>query len=97
METFLLNQKLSQQQLIAIEQLTNKENPVLFAIVSTINNNAKYADTTLVVLRDRAFVFDNKTCTADEPLLFNNIENVFNKFAYGVDISTFFGIFYVIF
>jgi len=83
METFLLNKKLSEKQHSAIEKLTDKENPVLFAIVSSVNDQARYSDTTLVVARDRAIVLDNGSCTAGEPVFFKDVEKVFNKRMYG--------------
>ena len=83
METFLLNKKLSDKHLSEINALADKDNPVLFVIVSSVNRHARYCDTSLVVMRDRVTVFDNESLTHEEPVYFKDIEKVYNKRMYG--------------
>lgn len=83
METFLLNKQLPSEQLSTLESLTDKDAPILFAIVSSITGKAEYSDTTLAATREYIFVFDNQSLTAGERIYFKDIEEVFNKRMYG--------------
>lgn len=83
MEAFLLNKQLTHTQTEKLGSVMGADNPVLFAIVSSITGKAQYSDTTLAATKDCLFVFDNTTLEADEPIRYSEIDSITNKRMYG--------------
>ena len=80
---FLLNQKLDGEQLRRLTELSDEKNPILFAVVSDVLQNAKYGYTVLLVTREDMFVYDISSDTVGEKVKFSDIEKIYNKRMYG--------------
>ncbi|MBQ7335908.1 MAG: ABC transporter ATP-binding protein [Clostridia bacterium] len=84
METpFLTNLKLDEKKIQTIRSLQNPEDPVLFAVVGEISNNARYGSLVLLGTRNTLFTYDFDAQIATEPIPFEEIEKIYNKRMYG--------------
>ncbi len=84
METrFLVNKKLSDEQTRTICSLGTENEPVVFAIVGEISNEAKYGTCVLLATHSHLFTYDFSAQKCSERYAFSEIREIFNKRMYG--------------
>ncbi len=79
----LTNKKLTDAQLDTIRSLGSDDEPVLFAVVGDISNDARYSTCVLLATRSCLFTYDFGSNTCSKRYAFDNIEEIFNKRMYG--------------
>ncbi len=80
---FLINKKLSDEDLKAISSLSTEEEPILFAIVGEISPKAEYSSNVLLCTKAHVFTYDLKSNEVSERYAFTDIEDIYNKRMYG--------------
>ncbi|MBR3893669.1 MAG: ABC transporter ATP-binding protein [Clostridia bacterium] len=80
---FLTNQKLDEKQIQTLLSLTEKDEPILFAVVGEISMPARYSSCVLLATRAHLFSYDFGSETRSEPLAFSDVSEIYNKRMYG--------------
>jgi len=84
METsFLTNKKLDEKQLRMILDLSEHDDPIVFAVVGDISETAHYGCSVLLVTRSYLFRCNLETGECSEKTAFADVEKVYNKRMYG--------------
>ena len=80
---FLINQKLSEEQYRTLHTLESEGDPVLFAIVGDISQQAKYGKTVLLATASHLFTYDFVSGEVSRRFAFEEIEEITTKRMYG--------------
>ncbi len=80
---FLVNKKLSEQQLRALKKIESDDEPFLFAVVADVSVKAKYSETVLLVTEKCLFTYDFNSECLSEKCYFSDIESIYSKRMYG--------------
>ena len=80
---FLINKKLTEQQLDTIRSLGTEDEPVVFAVVGEISQKASYSTCVLLATHSHLFTYDFGNGTCSERYPFSEVEEIFNKRMYG--------------
>ena len=79
----MTNKKLDEKQIQTLVALTDKDEPILYAVVGEISQRASYSFNVLLLTRAHLFSYDFGSNTCSEKVAFTDIEEVFNKRMYG--------------
>ena len=79
----MVNQKLTDAQIKTIVSLGTEEEPVLFAVVGEITDDAKYGKCVLLATRTELFTYDFGKEECSPRYAFSNVTEIFNKRMYG--------------
>lgn len=82
-KNFLVNKKLSEQQLRALKKIESDDEPFLFAVVADVSLKAKYSETALLVTEKSLFTYDFNSECQSEKYYFSDIESIYSKRMYG--------------
>lgn len=80
---FLTNQKLEEKQIRTIVEISEKDEPVLFAIVGEISAKANYSCNVLLVTKAHLFTYDFGSETVSKKVAFSDISELYTKRMYG--------------
>ena len=80
---FLVNKKLTEEQIKKIEAFGSEEEPILFAIIGDISADAKYSTCAIMFTATHFLTYDFDNDVLSERVPFDNIEEIFNKRMYG--------------
>ena len=80
---FLVNQKLSEDQIKTIRSLASEQEPVLFAIAGEISAKAKYGTTVLLATCSHLFTYDFVSKEVSRRFAISEIKEIFTKRMYG--------------
>ena len=84
METpILINQKLTDAQMMTLSSLGSEEEPILFAVVGSISKEAQYGTCVLLATRTTLFTYDFGRGQCSERFAFADVKEIFNKRMYG--------------
>ncbi len=80
---FLTNRKLNEKQIQTLLDLTDKDDPILFAVVGEITDSARYSQHVLLATQTHLFSYDFGTGECSEKISYEEINEIKNKRMYG--------------
>ena len=79
MDSLLINQKLTEAQIQTIRSLGSEENPIRFAVVGEISNEAKYSTCVLLATDSEIFTYDFGKSEESRRYAFSDVESIYCK------------------
>lgn len=79
----MINKKLTDAQMQTLSALGTESEPIVFAIVGEISNDAKYGTCVLLGTHSHLFTYQFETDTCSQRYSFSDIDEIFNKRMYG--------------
>ena len=79
---FLINKKLNDTQAEQLLRQNDEKNPILFAVIGDLNDEAVFNQTALLATADSYYTYNFVTDTRTEPVMFDDIDQVYTKRMY---------------